>query len=209
MKKTLVLLVLIATVMCNYSKAQIGIQAGVVGILGEAFTTDDGLDAAGGSMGYTFGLLYNHSVGDNFVFQPALNLVNKSWKDELDNGFEIVDTKVSVNYLEIPLQFLYTGGKSKGLVIGGGPSIMYSMSGKRTITVDGDEESSSKLSFGSEDDQEKPLTIALNLMAGYSFGSLFVNLNYSLGITNQPDDFIDRGNESHLALRVGYLLGKK
>lgn len=184
--------------------AQIGVQAGLIGVPGEAFTTADGLDKAGGAMGFTFGMFYNYPVSEKITFQPALNFVNKKWKDDLD-GIEI--TEVSINYLEIPLQVVYITGGDKGFFIGAGPSVMYGLSGKADITIGGSK-TSFDYEFGSGEFEENPFTVAANIMAGYSFGSLNINLNFSQGLTNQPDSNRDQGNENHFALRVGFTFGR-
>ncbi len=184
--------------------SQIGVQAGLIGVPGEAFTTADGLDKAGGAMGFTVGIYYDYPVSEKLTFQPAVNLVNKKWKDDLD-GIEI--TEVSINYLEIPLQVVFNQGGEKGFFFGAGPSLMYGLSGKADITIGGSK-TSFDYEFGSGEFEENPLTIAANIMAGYSFGSLNINVNYSHGITNQPGSDRDQGNENHFALRIGYKFGK-
>ncbi|MCC5928007.1 MAG: PorT family protein [Cyclobacteriaceae bacterium] len=189
--------------------AQLGVQAGVVGILGEAFPTADGLDKLGGAMGFTAGLLYEISLSGKVHFQPAVNLVTKSWKDELLNidTDDLEITKVGINYLEIPLSLVFRGS-DKGFFAGVGPSIMMGLSGKRTVDRNGNV-LTTDYQFGSGDNQENPLTIGVNVMAGYSFGSLFVNLNFNQGLTNQPGEDLNQGNVNHLALRAGYIFGKK
>lgn len=207
MKKFLTVLILTFVLHFNESFAQFGIQAGPVGILGEAFPTADGLDKLGGAMGFTFGAMYNLPLGDQFVIQPALNFLNKQWKDDLENlttgDSEI--TKVSINYLEIPIQFVFTGGNEKGFFVGIGPSFNLGLSGKRTVNLNGNTTTSDYI-FGSGANEEPPLTIAVNAMVGYSFGAIQLGLNFSQGLTNQPSDNFDQGNVNHLALRLGYVI---
>lgn len=207
MKKFLTVLILSFVLHYNQSLAQFGIQAGPVGILGEAFPTADGLDKLGGAMGFTFGAMYNLPLGDQFVIQPAVNFLNKQWKDDLENlttgDSEI--TKMSINYLEIPLQFVFTGGNEKGFFAGIGPSFNLGLSGKRTVDLNGNT-TTSDYNFGSGANEEPPFTIAVNAMIGYSFGAIQVGLNFSQGLTNQPSDSFDQGNVNHLALRLGYII---
>lgn len=186
------------------TKAQFGVQAGAVGVPGEAFPTADNLDKLGGAAGFTLGVFYQYAVGEKFVFQPAVNLLNKRWKDDLDDGFEV--TSMSINYLEIPLQFVYTGGKDKGFFAGAGPSILFGIGGKYKIEGDGVQDFEENYEFNTTKFPEKPLTIGLNAMVGYNFGGLMVGVNYGMGLTNRdvPDNK-DFGNESHFALRIGYI----
>jgi hypothetical protein len=207
MKKFLTVLILSFVLHINQSYAQFGIQAGPVGILGEAFPTADGLDKLGGAMGFTFGAMYNLPLGDQFVIQPAVNFLNKQWKDDLENlttgDSEI--TKVSINYLEIPVQFVFTGGNEKGFFAGIGPSFNLGLSGKRTVDLNGNT-NTSDYNFGSGANEEPPFTIAVNAMVGYSFGAIQLGLNFSQGLTNQPSNNFDQGNVNHLALRLGYVI---
>ena len=204
MKKVIFLAVISAFTVSFDSHAQLGIQAGVVGVPGESFPTADGLDKAGGALGYTFGLYYNAPLGNSFVLQPAVNLVNKQWKDDLD-GIEI--TKMQINYLEVPVQFVYTGGKSRGFFIGAGPSLIFGLSGKRTEEING-VTNTTDYKFG-EEGGEGAFTLAVNGMAGYSFGRIMLCVNYAHGLTNQASEDQDFGNASHFALRAGFNFGGK
>ena len=112
---------------------------------------------------------------------------------------------MSVNYLEIPVQFVFTGGKDKGFFAGVGPSFNLGLSGKRTVAFNGNT-TTTDYKFGSGLNEEAPFTIAVNAMIGYSFGAIHLGLNFSQGLSNQPSDNIDRGNVNHLALRLGYVL---
>jgi hypothetical protein len=187
--------------------AQFGIQAGIVGVPGEAFPTADKQDKMGGATGYTFGIFYQHPVGKKFVFQPAMNLLNKGWKDDLDDGEEV--TSMRINYLEIPLQMVFTGGRNKGFFIGAGPSLLFGLGGKYKIDRSDGQDVETDYKFGSDANQEKPFTLGLNTMIGYNFGGLMVGVNYGMGISNRtPPANVDYGNQSHFALRVGYLFKK-
>lgn len=188
------------------AQAQFGVQAGAVGVPGEAFPTADNFDKLGGASGFTLGVFYQHAVGEKFVFQPAVNLLNKSWKDDLDDGFEV--TSMTINYLEIPLQFVYTGGKDKGFFAGAGPSILFGMGGKYKIEGSGVQGFEEDYEFNSTKYPEKSLTIGLNAMVGYNFGGLMLGVNYGMGLTNRDvPATMDFGNEAHFALRLGYLFG--
>jgi hypothetical protein len=206
MKKFLIVFILTFVISFHQSFAQFGFQAGPVGIFGEAFPTADGLDKLGGAMGFTFGAMYNLPIGEKFVIQPAVNFLNKQWKDDLENlttgDSEI--TKMSINYLEIPVMFVYTGGKEKGLFAGIGPSFNMGISGQRTVNFNGNA-TTTDYNFGSGTGEEPPFTVAVNAMVGYSFGAVQLGLNFSQGLTNQPPIGVDQGNVNHLALRLGYI----
>ena len=204
MKKQLILLMLAGFFAMHPISAQIGIQGGGVGIFGESFPTADGLDKLGGARGYTFGIFYNKTIGDNLAIQPAVNWLNKQWKDDLD---DTEFTKMAVNYLEIPVQAVYTTGGNKGFFIGAGPSFLVGLSGTRTVTINSNTENTG-YEFGSDENPEGRLTIGVNAMAGYSFGGLFASVNYGHGLTNQASEEQDFGNKNHLAVRIGFKLGQ-
>jgi hypothetical protein len=211
-KKTMqkIIMLLVAGIFTfQATKAQFGIQAGVVGVPGEAFPTADGNDKLGGATGYTFGIFYQMPVGEKFVFQPGINLLNKGWKDDLD-GVEI--TTMKINYLEMPLQMVYTGGKDKGFFIGAGPSLLFGLGGTYKIERSNGPNVERDYEFGGNDTQEGGFTLGLNAMAGYNFGKFMIGVNYGMGISNRDvpanAEFQDFGNQSHFALRVGYLFKK-
>ncbi|SMD44488.1 Outer membrane protein beta-barrel domain-containing protein [Aquiflexum balticum DSM 16537] len=205
MKKVIFIVLVAVGFQVAPAYSQFGIQAGPVGTLGEAFETADGLDKLGGTIGFTFGAFYNVALTKNIAIQPSVNYLNRRWGDELedlDTG-DITNTSMSINYLEIPVQLVYHSEEETGVFAGIGPSLMYGLSGKRTVDFNGNR-TSTDYEFGSGANQESPMTIGFNLMFGYDFGKILMGLNYGSGLTNQATDNRDQGNGSHLALRVGY-----
>ncbi|MCW5909541.1 MAG: PorT family protein [Cyclobacteriaceae bacterium] len=209
MKKILTLTALVCFLSVVHTNAQVGLQAGAVAVPDEAFIPYDSLEKVSGAIGYTFGVFYKYWLTDHISVQPALNLLNKRWWEELDDGGTFYITRVSMNYIELPVQVVYTTSKTKGLFVGAGPSFMVGLSGKRTVTEDGDLIATDKIRLGSENAPEKKLTIAVNAMAGYTFKHISVGLNYTRGITNQPVADADHGNVSQLTLRVSFLFGEQ
>jgi hypothetical protein len=205
MKKVILIVLVAVGFQVAPAYSQFGIHAGPVATLGEAFDSADGLDKLGGTIGFTFGAFYNVSLSKNFTIQPSVNYLNKRWGEELEdltNG-DITITTMSINYLEIPVQLVYHSEQETGVFAGIGPSLMYGLSGKRTVDFNGNK-TSTDYEFGSGANQEPPMTIGFNLMFGYDFGKILMGLNYGSGLTNQATDNRDQGNGSHLALRVGY-----
>lgn len=203
MKKQLILTLLTGLFTLHMVYAQLGVQGGMVGVFGESFPTADGRDKIGGAKGFTFGVVYNVEIADHLSVQPGLNWLNKQWKDDLD-GIEF--TKMSVNYLEIPIQIVYTSGENTGFFIGAGPSIMVGVSGTRTITINTNTESSAYALGGP--DQEGRFTFGVNAMVGYALKRVIFGVNYGQGLTNQPNVDQDFGNKNHLALRLGFRLSQ-
>lgn len=189
--------------------AQLGVQGGFIGVIGDGFVTHDSLDVLGAAYGFTGGILFELPLTGTLSLQPAINWVSKSWSDELDDSFEITKTKMAINYLEIPVQLVLRQPRASGFFVGAGPSVFYGLSGKRTVTIDGTQTKRDDHVFGSEEGLEQRITLAVNVMAGYSFGKLKLHFNYSKGLTNQPGEGSDFGNESHVALRIGYMFAIK
>ncbi len=209
MKNLLTLITLVYFLSVIPANAQVGLQAGGTATPDEAFMPYDSLVKVSGAVGYTFGVFYKYWLTDHISLQPALNVVNKRWWEELDDGGTFYITRVSLNYLELPVQVVYTAKKTKGFFVGAGPSLMIGLSGKRTVTEDGDLIEDDNIKLGSESAPEKRLTIAINAMAGYAFKNVLTSLNYTRGLTNQPVDDADHGNVSHLTLRISFLFGKQ
>ncbi|MBX2956988.1 MAG: PorT family protein [Cyclobacteriaceae bacterium] len=193
------------TLFSSGTYSQPGVQVGFIGLNhSEGFITNDSLSTLGGPYGFTGGILFELPLTGTLSLQPALNWVSKNWSDELDDGIEITKTKMVINYLEIPVQLVLRQPRESGFFVGLGPSLFYGLSGKRTVTIDGTQTRSDDYVFGSEEGEQR-ITLAFNVMAGYAFGKLKLNFNYSRGITNQPGEGADFGNEDHFALRIGYL----
>lgn len=209
MRSFLTLLTLTYFLSMAAANAQIGVHVGAVAVPDYAFISSDSAEKVSGAIGYTVGVFYKHWITDHISLQPALNVLNKRWWEELDDGGAIYITRISMNYLELPVQVVYTTNKTKGFFVGVGPSVMVGLGGKRTVTEDGDLIMSNKLKLGSESAPEKKLTLAVNAMAGYAYKHFSIGLNYTRGITNQPVGDADHGNVSNINLKVGYLFGKQ
>lgn len=80
------------------------------------------------NLGVMFGVNYRLPLGTNFGFQPELNWMTKGGKISESEFFD--ESSFNLNYLELPLYFLYTGGNSSGFYAGAGPAINFGISGK-------------------------------------------------------------------------------
>lgn len=209
MKKLLTVVPLVCFLSLTSAYSQVGVQVGAVASPDPAFLPYDSLEKVSGAIGYTVGVFYKYWLTDHVSIQPALNLLNKRWWEELDDGGIFYITRVSLNYIELPVHAVFTSHKTKGFFAGAGPSVMFGLGGKRTVTEDGDLIMSNKLKFGSENAPEKKLTIAINAMAGYTFKRISIGLNYTRGVTNQPAGDANHGNVSNLTLKASVLFGQQ
>ena len=161
--------------------------------------------------GFTAGIFSDVPLSSNFSFQPALNFVQKGYSIKDDTYSD----KININYLEIPLNLVYSIQNNTGFFIGAGPSFAFGLSGKEKYTDKTDPQNSEdiKVKFGSADDEMKRLDIGANVLAGYAFtGGFLISANYNLGLTNiQNGDASQDGTikNRYFAIKVGWLLGNK
>ena len=163
--------------------------------------------------GLTVGILLDAAMGKHFSFQPAVNFVQKGTKDESTSGGVTAKVTMTVNCIEVPLNFLYNApGENGNFFIGAGPSVAFSLSGKLKYKDDQNNLSES-LHFGkSEDDNMKGFDFGANFLAGYNFKKgIFVAANINMGISNLAIDNSDGGylRSQYFGLRIGYKFNKK
>ncbi len=159
--------------------------------------------------GITAGIMIDASLGKNFNFQPALNFVQKGYKIK-DNGSS---ETVNFNYLEVPLNFVYSTQKEEGFFIGAGPSIAYGISGMDKLKQEGMPDDNEKIKFGSSADEVKPFDFGANAVVGYRLkGGFIVSGNYNLGLSKINNDD-GSGDESgtiknkYFSIKIGYMFG--
>jgi hypothetical protein len=172
----------------------------------------DGENNNGNSVaGLTAGVLIDVPINKNFSFQPAVNFVQKGTKDEQTyGGFTTEKTEITVNSIEVPLNFLYNSGGNKGnFFIGAGPSFTFSVSGNVWFE-DFLNSVSDNLKFGNgENDDLKGFDFGVNFITGYCFKKGFlISANYNAGLTNLFPGGSDDGKiKSHyFGIKLGYIL---
>jgi hypothetical protein len=161
---------------------------------------------------FSFGVVGDLPVGSKFSFQPALSFLQKGQSNS-DGGNS---STLRLNYLEMPLNFLYKAPGTKGhFVIGLGPAFSYGLSGTLSATYGG-ETASAHVHFGNSDEDYKAFEISGNVLAGYEWKSgFFFQVNYNMGFSNlfpydsnYPNDSEYLKN-SYVGIRLGYFLGQK
>lgn len=136
-------------------------------------------------VGFNAGINAEIPLADEFYIQPGLLFTTKGAK--ADNNS---DTKVNINYLELPVTFLYKPILGDGkLLLGVGPYAGYAIGGKvKTNNGDVDLEFDSELS-GAEILKYgytfRRFDFGGNLLVGYEFNNKFsAQLNAQLGLAN-------------------------
>jgi hypothetical protein len=149
-------------------------------------------------IGLTAGILLDKPISDHLIFQPALNFVQKGAKSKENDG------QATLNYLEVPLNFMYRSNNRDGFFAGAGPSLAYGLSG--TSKAGSDKED---INFGSDDNDDlKRMDLGDNFTAGYiTKGGILLALNYNMGLSNlEPESDYGKTRNNYWGLRLGYIL---
>ncbi len=213
MKSTSIMLMLMILLISQFLSAQttIGLTGGAT--FANVKVSQGGISASPKSRtGFTAGLFVDAPLSLGFSFQPALNFVQKGYtiKDEMSSTTE----KVSFNYIEVPLNFIYSIKKNEGFFVGAGPSIAYGISGEdKTKYGAGMPDDNQKVKFGSGESEVKPFDFGANALAGYKFkGGFMVSGNYTLGLSkiNNPSagDMGGTIKNRYFGVKIGYVFGK-
>ncbi|SEK88285.1 Outer membrane protein beta-barrel domain-containing protein [Chitinophaga rupis] len=212
MKKNVVLLTLalVATTLSSYAQVSFGVKAGY----NSSTISIEENEGTSRLSGFHAGVIADLSLAESFSLQPQLLYSAKGIKvKDLDmNGNE---TKVSfkMNYLELPVNFLYKPQVGAGkLFVGAGPYLALGLGGKfGDAKVKFDGKKSADIDETDDNVHAKALDAGANFLAGYELkNGLLFSINYSLGLTNWSPDG-DKSKNSYLGISVGYLLhsGKK
>lgn len=148
---------------------------------------------------FHIGVDYEISVAPDFYLQPGLLFSTKGANDFLG-----LSTDVVLNYLEVPINFVYKPVLGTGnLIVAFGPYLAYGIGGK--FKADGGDKD---INFGSGDDDDlKPFDMGANIGFGYELsGGLSFKLNAQLGLVNiLPDGDSDNSmKNTGFGLSVGY-----
>jgi len=160
--------------------------------------------------GFTAGVMADIPLSKSFSFQPAVNFVQKGFKDSETDNNTTVTLSANLDHLEIPLNLVWnTSGDGNGLFIGAGPAVAFGLSGQWKIT-DGINSVTQTVKFGStEDDDFKGMDLEANFIAGFKFSKgLIISANYNLGLSNLTPVSSDGSIKSHyFGIKAGFLFG--
>jgi hypothetical protein len=226
MKRRLVSLAILLLFSTSITMAQFRVQQpprtqfGILG--GVNFQNLNGKDFAGDALensmitGFHLGVTMQVPIVPEFYFEPGLLYTTKGAQGD----YGPVEGTVRLNYLEVPLNFLYKGALGNGFVLlGFGPYLGYALSGNLNLDTDVAGFDTQIRFQNTVESDVSPLGLYLrrfdaggNIYAGYQFGmGVFVRLNAQLGLLNiYPDDQRFSNNEARWAntgfgFSVGYL----
>ena len=154
------------------------------------------------------GVTLDMSFGDKLSFQPSLLFSQKGFKTEESgtqsfNGTTVTysaTSKVRINYLELPLNFVFTTGGTQGFQLFAGPYLALGVGGKADYQVTAkdnqgmniSESESYPVNFANQEPSNsngntfyvRQLDAGLNAGMGYRQGPVQVQLAYGLGLGN-------------------------
>ena len=217
MKKLFLIAVLFALSIAGIGQTTFGVHVGgnLASVKSE-FESDEQDNES--KIGLLIGVVAEVPIASSISFRPELNFIQKGYKYEETLGSDKYTEDVTLNYLELPLNFIYNVPAGTGNVFFGvGPSIGFGISGKAKTTETGESDQSIDVKFDGEKEDAvtdnnahlKALDFGGNILAGYKMTSgLFFSLGYTIGFANiAPDEGVTFKN-SGLALKIGYNFGK-
>ena len=211
--KTKLTLLLSFIVLIKYAEAQnfsFGINAGATLASYKVKASSVSLTSKS-KVGFTAGIISSISMGKHASFQPALSFLQEGGTFKEDGSTD----KTTLNYLELPLNFVFNTSSSKGkFFAGAGPCFSFGLSGTDKYEDEAGNKEDTKINFGSSvEDDLKPFEISGNLLAGYQFKSgLSFTLNYNAGLNNilNTDGETDaKYHNRYFGLRIGYMFHSK
>lgn len=136
-------------------------------------------------------------IAPEFYVQPGVLFTQKGSKMEVLNN----DIKTTLNYVEVPVSFMYKGDLGEGrVIVGVGPYAAFGISGKSKSSTGG----SSDIEFG-KNKNLKPLDFGGNVTAGYEFSqNLLVQLNFQLGMADISTNSTTELKNTGFGLSLGY-----
>ncbi len=194
------------TLFVKGQSARFGFDAGILSSM--AKVTQDGTTSSSKSrIGFNVGVLADVELSKNWSFQPGLSFLQKGGKDSEGD----TEADVSINYLELPLNFVFHADRKKGgFIAGAGPCLSYGLSGKAKVTSGG-VTISEPIHFGSSsNDDLKRFEFGGNILAGYEFANgLFLTANYNAGFSNISADSQSKWKNSYFGFRIGFVIPDK
>lgn len=186
MKKVLLLIIAMFGAATTFAQTiSYGINAGVN--LSKMSVSFSNLTASTKSLtGFHVGGLVDFNFG-TFSLQPGVQFTTKGGSSNDASDESIASSKITLNYIEVPVNLLYNVKAGDGSVfIGGGPYAGFGLSGTTTEGSSGQKED---LHFGSSDDDIANPDFGINLLGGYKFASnLAISGGYSFGLANLSND---------------------
>jgi hypothetical protein len=209
MKKLSLIILVLISISTYAQNIRVGFTSGI-SVANFRVKLGDDSEKFDPKVGFTTGILLDIPAGRHFSIQPALNFVQKGMKEKQTLMGVTIKSSMNVNYVEVPLNFLYNSRRKAGnFFAGGGPSFAIGVSGKYKFN-DGTNNVNEDVKFGdSDEDDMKSFDLGANIIAGFSMNNgLMFALNYNAGLNNllpkNPDD--GKLTSRYFGIRIGYIL---
>ncbi len=166
-------------------------------------------------LGFHGGMNVRIPVAPEFYFQPGLMYTTKGAK----NSEGSLTSKTKLNYIEMPLNFVYKAPLGNGFfMLGFGPYVAYAISGNvetkgGSVTLDQDVEFTNEVKSGDPLTVPycKPFDAGAGIFVGYeTAGGLFLQLNTQLGLLKINPEYESLTNDdssvknTSFGLSLGY-----
>ncbi|MCW3464843.1 porin family protein [Chitinophaga nivalis] len=226
MKKHIYLLALaLSSGLYSYAQVTFGVKAGFnAASMSSKLEAHDGIASQKASTktipAFHAGVIVDFAISENFSLQPGLFYSSKGSKVDyvipspadgiLDKG----TVTSRLQYLELPINFLYKHQLGAGKIFGGlGPYLAYGLSGKMKTSSDISGRSlDTKFKFKNSEESAvnelnvKPFDAGANFTVGYELNmGLLFSVNYSLGLTNTSPYKHETEKNRYFGVSVGYL----
>ncbi len=184
-------------------------------------------------LGFSFGVVAEYAIGDNFAISPELLYAQKGHQikasDEASDDFEgytgDAKMKTNLNYFVLPINAvgIFPINDDFKISVFAGPYFGYAFSGKEKLTGLTDEEEAyaklaealsgekileNDLEIGSDEkDDYKAFDLGLSFGVGAEYKGFFLKGQYNLGLANLSN-YTDNGakiNNRNIGISVGYL----
>jgi hypothetical protein len=219
MKKMYLVLAALFTATVSFSQVSIGGQ--VIGSASSLSFNSSEIQDAKKPLQAAFGagIVADVPFAGNLSLRPSLNFLQKKNSIEFGTSGETNKMKTSLNYLELPVNLVYTiPMKAVSIFFGAGPSISYGISGKMKYKGFIADEDGEPVAVDEAVDAFKQeakggaglsrIDFSANAIAGVKFtNGLFVNAGYLGSLRNLAEG---EGKYKHYGfqLTLGYLLKK-
>ncbi len=163
--------------------------------------------------GFNIGINAEIPVAPDFYFQPGLLFTTKGAKNEEVFLGQTLSSTIKINYVELPLNFLYKPMLGKGhFLVGFGPYIALGIGGKADYDGAGlsrTEEIKFKNTVQLTDSRDvvyfKQLDAGANMLAGFEFGNrVSFQLNAQLGLVDINPKYEGISNDKATAKNTGF-----
>jgi len=191
MKRILLLFFILFTVKAYSQKISYGISAGLnyTNLPGNGTLNHSSSDKY--LIGFRVGGLMDIGY-KTFSIQPGILFTTTGGQGKVyfingnNNVTDYVNNKIVLNYIEIPINFLYRIKTSSGkLFVGGGPYVGIGISGKISYATNKSFGTTDNLSFGGDYSNIKMPDLGINVLEGYQLNSgIAISAGYSLGLRN-------------------------